>query len=152
MTIPAMAAATVERFGERPAVVDGDTRLTYAEVHDAARTFGAALVEAGIEPGDRVAIWAPNDAEWVVTLLGLLHAGAAVVPVNTNSRVPKRRTFWLAAVPPRAHHGHRLPWHRLRGRVPRHGRRPAGAGDDRRRPWTRVRRHRAVGRFPREGD
>jgi len=84
MTIPAVAAATAERFGERPAIVDGGTRLTYAEVHDAARTFGAALVEAGIEPGDRVAIWAPNSAEWVVALLGLWHAGAAVVPVNTR--------------------------------------------------------------------
>ena len=38
----------------------------------------------GIEPGDRVAIWAPNCAEWIVALFGLLHAGATLVPINTR--------------------------------------------------------------------
>jgi len=83
-TIPAMAAATAERFGDRLAVADGDTRLTYAELHDEARTFGAALAGSGIQAGDRVAIWAPNSAEWIVAVLGLLQAGAVLVPVNTR--------------------------------------------------------------------
>jgi acyl-CoA synthetase (AMP-forming)/AMP-acid ligase II len=83
-TIPALVAATADRFGDRPAIVDGETRLTYAELLDRARRFGAALVASGVEPGDRVAIWAPNSAEWVVALLGLLEAGAALVPVNTR--------------------------------------------------------------------
>ncbi len=39
---------------------------------------------SGIEPGDRVAIWAPNSAEWVVAVLGLLQAGAVLVPINTR--------------------------------------------------------------------
>ena len=43
-TIPAMTAAAADRFGERLAVVDGDTRLTYRELFDEARPFGAALV------------------------------------------------------------------------------------------------------------
>ncbi|HEY8527563.1 MAG TPA: FadD3 family acyl-CoA ligase [Acidimicrobiales bacterium] len=84
VSIPAMAAAAAERFGDRPAVVDGETRLSYAELADAARTFGAALVETGIQPGDRVAIWAPNGAEWIVAALGLWAAGATLVPVNTR--------------------------------------------------------------------
>ena len=54
-TIPAMTAAT-ERFGDHVAVVDGDTRLTYPELVDAARTFAAALVASGVQPRDRVAI------------------------------------------------------------------------------------------------
>src|SRR4029453_11997563 len=73
-----------DRFGERPAVVDGDTRLSYAELHDTARDFGAALVASGIAPGDRVAIWAPNSAEWIIAVLGLFQAGAVLVPVNTR--------------------------------------------------------------------
>ena len=38
----------------------------------------------GIEPGDRVAVWAPNCAEWVVAALGAVGAGAVLVPLNTR--------------------------------------------------------------------
>ena len=58
--------------------------LTYAELFDEARTFAAALVASGVEPGDRVAIWAFNSAEWVVAALGLWQAGAVLVPINTR--------------------------------------------------------------------
>jgi acyl-CoA synthetase (AMP-forming)/AMP-acid ligase II len=74
----------VERHGDRPAIVDGDVALTWRELQDEARRFGAALVGAGIAPGDRVAIWAPNGVRWVVAALGLLSAGATLVPVNTR--------------------------------------------------------------------
>ena len=66
------------------AIVDGDTELSYAELLEAARTFGAALVASGVQPGDRVGIWAFNSAEWVVAALGLWQAGAVLVPINTR--------------------------------------------------------------------
>jgi len=83
-TIPSMLAATVEQFGDHPAIIDGDTALTYAELADQARRFGAALVATGVEPDDRVAIWAFNSVEWVVAVLGLFEAGAVLVPVNSR--------------------------------------------------------------------
>ena len=83
-TIPALVTAAEERFGSDLAVVDGDQRLSYTELADEARRFGAALVHAGIEPGDRVAIWAPNSARWIVALLGIFEAGACLVPINTR--------------------------------------------------------------------
>jgi HIP---CoA ligase len=83
-SIPAMTAAAADRFGGQLAVVDGDTRLSYAELYERARTFGAALVASGIEPGDRVSIWAFNCAEWIVAVLGVFQAGAVLVPVNTR--------------------------------------------------------------------
>ena len=83
-SIPAMTAAAADRFGDGLAVVDGDTRLTYAELVAEARRFGAALVASGIEPGDRVSIWAPNSAEWIVAALGVWQAAAVLVPVNTR--------------------------------------------------------------------
>jgi HIP---CoA ligase len=78
-TIPGLAAAAAERFGDRTAVVDGDVSLTYGELLDAARRFAG-----GIAPGSRVAIWAPNSWRWIVAALGLWEAGATLVPINTR--------------------------------------------------------------------
>ncbi|MET0728193.1 MAG: FadD3 family acyl-CoA ligase [Acidimicrobiales bacterium] len=83
-SIPALTAAAAERFGDRLAVIDGDSRLSYRELFDQARSFAAGLVGHGVEPGDRVAIWAFNSAEWIVAVLGLFQAGAVLVPVNTR--------------------------------------------------------------------
>jgi acyl-CoA synthetase (AMP-forming)/AMP-acid ligase II len=83
-SIPALLMAAEDRHRERVAVHDGTTTLTYAELAAAARQFGAALVEAGVDPGDRVAIWCGNCAEWVVAVLGIFAAGAVLVPVNTR--------------------------------------------------------------------
>jgi acyl-CoA synthetase (AMP-forming)/AMP-acid ligase II len=83
-SIPAMLAASEERHSDRVAVHDGATTLSYAELAAAARRFGAALVESGIAPGDRVAIWSYNCAEWIVAVLGIFAAGAVLVPVNTR--------------------------------------------------------------------
>jgi acyl-CoA synthetase (AMP-forming)/AMP-acid ligase II len=84
VSIPAVVAATAERLGGQVAVEDGDVRLTYAELLEQARTFAAALVASDVQPGDRVAIWAYNSAEWIVAVLGVFEAGAVLVPVNTR--------------------------------------------------------------------
>ncbi len=84
VTIPALVARTARAHGDRVAVVDGPTSWTYRDLIEHAETFGAALVDAGIEPGDRVAIWAFNSAEWIAAALGTVAAGAVLVPVNTR--------------------------------------------------------------------
>jgi len=75
---------TISDHGDRVAVVSRGERITYAELGERAHRFAAGLVAAGIGVGDRVAIWAPNSAEWVVSVLGLFRAGAVLVPVNTR--------------------------------------------------------------------
>jgi acyl-CoA synthetase (AMP-forming)/AMP-acid ligase II len=79
-----MCAAAAARFGDQPAIVDGDTALSHGKLFEASRTFAAALVRSGVRPGDRVAIWAFNSAEWVIAALGLLQSGATLVPINTR--------------------------------------------------------------------
>ncbi len=83
-TIPALARSAVERFGDQEAVIDGDARLSFRELAHQADRVGRAFLAAGIERGDRVAIWSPNIHEWIVALLGLQAAGGVVVPVNTR--------------------------------------------------------------------
>jgi acyl-CoA synthetase (AMP-forming)/AMP-acid ligase II len=85
-TIPRLVRSSAERFPDREAIVDVDAGLTLtfpqlaAATHDAARAFLAH----GIEPGDRVAIWAPNIWEWVVAAIGAQSAGGVIVPLNTR--------------------------------------------------------------------
>jgi acyl-CoA synthetase (AMP-forming)/AMP-acid ligase II len=83
-SIPALLEASEHRHAERVAVLDGTITLTYRELAAEARRFAAALIESGIGPGDRVAIWCFNCAEWIVAVLGIFAAGAVLVPVNTR--------------------------------------------------------------------
>ncbi|WP_405182901.1 FadD3 family acyl-CoA ligase [Nocardia sp. NBC_01377] len=83
-TIPEMVLGTATRFGDAEAVVDGEIRWTYTELVDRIRRAAGAFARAGIDKGDRAAIWAPNSAQWIVAAFGLLTAGGVLVPVNTR--------------------------------------------------------------------
>ena len=83
-SIPAMALSAAERFGAAEAVIDGDRRLDYPELCTEIRRVAAAMMAAGIEPGDRVAVWMPNRLEWVTTALGIQTVGGVLVPINTR--------------------------------------------------------------------
>ena len=66
------------------AVVDRDTRLTFAELDAAVREAAKAFVATGLQPGDRASVWAPNMHQWIVAALGLYSAGGVLVPLNTR--------------------------------------------------------------------
>src|SRR5436190_7455466 len=83
----------VAAFGEREAFVSVHQalRYTYAEFGEAVERTGRAFLAAGIQPGDRVGIWAPNCAEWALVQYATAKAGAILVNVN-----PAYRTHELA--------------------------------------------------------
>jgi HIP---CoA ligase len=83
-TIPEMVLSAADRFGDAEAVVDGPLRLSFTEVVARLRCAAGAFADLGIEKGDRVAVWAPNCAEWMIAAFGLLTAGGVLVPVNTR--------------------------------------------------------------------
>lgn len=83
-TIPEMVLSAADRFGDAEAVVDGPLRLTFAELVQRIRCAAGAFADLGVGRGERVAIWAPNCAEWIVAAFGLLTAGGVLVPVNTR--------------------------------------------------------------------
>ncbi|WP_344653857.1 AMP-binding protein, partial [Cryptosporangium japonicum] len=85
-TVPELVREAAARFGPATAIADGAARVSYAELHERVRTAGRAYLAAGVRPGDRIAVWARNRAEFVVALLGAEYVGVAVVPLNTRFR------------------------------------------------------------------
>jgi len=83
-TIPRLVRSAADRFGDQEAVVDGDVRLRFGGLAAAVDQASRAAMAAGVEHGDRVAVWAPNCWEWMVAALGVHGAGGVLVPINTR--------------------------------------------------------------------
>ena len=79
---------TVARYGDREALVSvhQDVRLTYRELGEAVERLARALLASGVEPGDRLGIWSPNCAEWVLVQYATAKAGVVLVNVNPAYR------------------------------------------------------------------
>ena len=72
------------KFGEREALVDGSRRWSFIEVVHEIESAARSFIAQGLEHGDRVAIWAPNSAEWIFAALGAQLVGGVLVPINTR--------------------------------------------------------------------
>ncbi|MFF7976804.1 FadD3 family acyl-CoA ligase [Streptomyces sp. NPDC007905] len=83
-TIPGLVRWSAERYAATEAVVEGRTRITYAELGARVERAAAACLASGVRVGDRVAVWAPNSLDWIVAALGAVSAGAVLVPLNTR--------------------------------------------------------------------
>ncbi len=83
-TLPAAVQHAGRTWPAAQALVDGEVRLSFSELLAAAERAARAFMAAGLEPGDRVGVWAPNIWEWVVAACGLQAAGGVLVPLNTR--------------------------------------------------------------------
>jgi acyl-CoA synthetase (AMP-forming)/AMP-acid ligase II len=82
-TLPALFDHFCARHGEAEFLVDGDLRLSFAEVHALALRAAAGLaLRYGVGPGDRVGIAARNSASWVIAYMGVLIAGGCATLLN----------------------------------------------------------------------
>ncbi|MFI1978896.1 AMP-binding protein [Streptomyces wedmorensis] len=81
-TVADLLAGAAHAYPDRAALIDGDERLTFAELHERALRVAQGLRERGIVPGEAVAVHMPNSIWFTVAYYGILLAGAAVVPVN----------------------------------------------------------------------
>jgi len=80
---------TVDRYGERLALVvrQQGVRLTWRALQAQVEAFAAGLLALGLRPGDRVGIWSPNNAEWVITQFATAKAGLVLVNINPAYRL-----------------------------------------------------------------
>jgi long-chain acyl-CoA synthetase len=94
-----MMARSFAGAGHAEAVVDGDTRVTYQALDQAANALAAGLVRRGVRPGDRVAVMLPNRLEAAVSVLGIARAGAVLVPLGTRLKRPEIAYIFSDAMP-----------------------------------------------------
>ncbi len=85
-SVPQMLTRQAEHHGARTMVTVGEKSLSFAETRSLAASAGKALREAGVKPGDTVAIMCGNRMEFIQTFLGCAWCGAIAVPINTASR------------------------------------------------------------------
>jgi fatty-acyl-CoA synthase len=80
---------TVSRFGDNDALVSRHQglRFTYRQLQEKTNELAIALLGFGVDKGDRVGIWSPNNAEWVLTQFATAKVGAILVNINPAYRV-----------------------------------------------------------------
>ena len=78
-----------EKWGDNDALIvrHQGIRWTYNDLKKEVDAFAAGLLALGLEPGDRIGIWSPNNSEWVVTQYATAKAGLILVNINPAYRV-----------------------------------------------------------------
>ncbi len=93
MLINDMLARAVRQYGNFPALVDGEVRLTYKELNERVHRLAAALQGLGLEHGDHVAVLSHNSFRYMETYLAGSVAGVVIAPINT--RLTARETAFI---------------------------------------------------------
>jgi acyl-CoA synthetase (AMP-forming)/AMP-acid ligase II len=94
-TTPHFVATRCERFGERPCILLGARRLSYAEVEAESARLARGLLASGVDKGTRVGLMMANGPDWVVAWLAVTRIGAVLVPLNTFYK--PRELGWVLA-------------------------------------------------------
>ena len=95
LNLSALLESSARDYPTRDAVVLGGTRLTYAQLDGAASQVANALLEGGLQPGDKVALTCPNLPYFPIVYYGVLKAGGVVVPLNVLNKA-REVAYYLA--------------------------------------------------------
>jgi HIP---CoA ligase len=83
-TLPQVVAAAATTHVQRVAITDGEVQLTYTELNAMRIRSAQAFIAAGLQKGERIAIWAPNIYQWIIAAIGAQSIGGVLVPLNTR--------------------------------------------------------------------
>jgi len=85
-TIGSLPERAARQWGAREALAFQGRRWSFAEVDARVDALAKGLLELGIGPGDKVALWMVNRPEWVDAMFAVMKIGAVLVPMNTRFR------------------------------------------------------------------
>ncbi|MDT5234661.1 MAG: hypothetical protein QOF47_648 [Mycobacterium sp.] len=88
-TIDRLVRSRAEEHGDKPMVIDTESRISYAELAETTRALAAAFIEAGVGKGTRVGLIMPNRVQWVQIAVALTRVGAVLVPLSTLLQPPE---------------------------------------------------------------
>ncbi|MBZ9521407.1 non-ribosomal peptide synthetase [Bacillus safensis] len=93
LSIPELLDERIKAQPDHPALVEGERTFTYEELGQEIRRLASSLVENGVQRGDAVAVYMNRSADAVISILAILHAGAAYVPIDPAQ--PEERIRWM---------------------------------------------------------
>lgn len=93
----AFLARSSTAFRTKLAVVDGDRRWSFEDLATSVQQFAEHLTACGLQPGDRVAMIAPNSAELLIAHFAVPTAGGVLVTLNTRMAPPRSWPSWSTA-------------------------------------------------------
>lgn len=82
MKLPAYLAAQAQLLPDKAALVCGETRVTFRQLHEHSSRIATYLRNSGIKIGDRIAICLPNCCEFVTIFFAVVRCGAIAMPIN----------------------------------------------------------------------
>ena len=89
MQVEQFLELSAQRSPDKTALVCQERRLTYREIEEQSNQLAHALIENGVERGDRVAIYLDNSVEAVLSIFAVLKAGAVFLVVNPTTKPDK---------------------------------------------------------------
>lgn len=87
MNLKLMLEKTVDRYGEKTAIISDERRLSYAELNEASNKVANALIKVGLGKGERVATLLPNSPDFIIVYFGIIKAGGIAVPLDIRYKV-----------------------------------------------------------------
>ncbi|MBN2239410.1 MAG: AMP-binding protein [Dehalococcoidales bacterium] len=99
MNLQSVLENTASRYGDRNAIVYGEYTFSYSFINRESNRFAHALINAGIRVGDKVALFLSNSPEFVISFFGTLKAGAVVVPLEQQYKLPEVKSILDQCLP-----------------------------------------------------
>lgn len=98
-TLKSLLENSVNKYGEKTAIVLGDRRVSYAELGAASNKVANALIKLGVIKGDHVAMMLPNSPEFASIYFGIIKVGGIAIPLDVRNKADELASLFNSCKP-----------------------------------------------------